>query len=261
MLAELAAANADEWRPRWYYVMRNKTSGLQYVGQTYNLHTRSYCGSGQYWVAHCKKHGGYGKKNIEVVCKVWVESRAQAQQWLDEFEASNPGYFERGNNTWANRARETTGNSAFCGVTEEKRKEYARSGGLATAQVPGHMSEIASIQGRANAESGHMHRIQKIGCSLGGKIAGSKNGKAAVASGQLAKAAVLGGRTVSLSRHQTKDAQTGKSRFAVQLGKASGVTRGLMAKFCQETGILNPGTNYVNMDRHAFQEWSKHHVG
>jgi hypothetical protein len=241
--------------------MRNMTSGMLYVGQTFNLESRSYCGSGQYWVAHCKKHGGYGRKNIEVTQKFWAENETAAQRWLDEFELVNPEYFDRDNSKWANRARETTGNSAFCGVTKEKRKEYARAGGLASAQTPGRMSKMAAIQGQANAESGHMQRIQKIGCSLGGKVAGKKTGRLAVTSGQLAKAAVLGGRVVSLARHEEKDLNTGKSKFAVQLGKASGATRSLMAKFCQETGVSNPGTNYVNMDKHAFQEWRKHHVG
>lgn len=241
--------------------MRNITSGMLYVGQTFNLESRSYCGSGKYWVAHCKKHGGYGRKNIEVMQKFWAETEALAQKWLDDFEAANQNYFERSNNAWANCARETTGNSAFCGVTKEKRKEYASAGGLAAAQVPGRMSGMAAIQGRANAESGHMQRIQKTGCSLGGKMSGSKNGNAAVANGQLAKAAALGGRAVSLARHEEKDSETGKSRFAVQLGKASGATRALMARFCQETGVSNPGTNYVNMDKHAFQKWREHHVG
>jgi hypothetical protein len=258
MLVELAAAN---WRPRWYYVMLNKTSGMRYVGQTYNLTTRSYCGSGQYWVAHCTKHGGYGRKNIEVVEKFWAEDEAQAQQWLNAFEADNPNYFVRSNTAWANRARETTGNSAFCGVTKEKRAEYARAGGLATAQMPGHMSSMAAAQGRINTESGHIQRIQKIGCVLGGKVAGIKNGQAAVVSGQLARAAILGGRAISLARHAEKDAQSGKSSFAVQIGKASGVTRGLMKRFCKEQGVNNPGTNYVNMDKKAFEAWRANHAG
>ena len=100
MLAELAA-----WRPRWYYVMRNMTSGMLYVGQTYNLKSRSYCGSGQYWVAHCKKHGGYGRKNIEVVQQFWAETKLDAQGWLDNFEQANSNYFERSSTGWANRAR------------------------------------------------------------------------------------------------------------------------------------------------------------
>ena len=256
MLAELA-----NWRPRWYYVMLNKTSGMRYVGQTYNLTTRSYCGSGQYWVAHCTKHGGYGRKNIEVVEKFWAEDEAQAQQWLNALEVANPNYFVRGNTAWANRARETTGNSAFCGVTKEKRVEYARVGGLAAAQIPGHMSSMAAKQGRINAESGHMQRIQKIGCSIGGKVAGKKTGRFAADSGQLAQAAVLGGRTISLIRHKEKDNQTGKSKFAVQIGKASGVTRGLMKRFCKEQGVNNPGTNYVNMDKKAFEAWRANYAG
>jgi len=249
------------WRPRWYYVMRNMTSGMLYVGQTYNLKSRSYCGSGQYWVAHCKKYGGHGRKNIEIVESLWVDTKEAAQKWLDDFEGANPNYFDRTNIAWANRARETTGDSAFCGVTQEKRAEYAKAGGLAAAKIPGLMSQMAAIQGKVNAESGHMQRIQKIGCSIGGKVAGKKTGRFAADSGQLAQAAVLGGRTISLIRHKEKDNQTGKSKFAVQLGKASGVTRGLMKQFCKETGVLNPGTNYANMDKKAFEAWRVNHAG
>jgi len=261
MLAELAVANASTWRSRWYYVMLNKKSGMLYVGQSFNLESRSYCGSGQYWVAHCKKHGGYGRKNIEVVQKFWAETKSFAQCWLNEFENVNPSYFERSNTKWANRARETTEDSAFCGITNENRVEYARAGGMAAAKIPGHMANMASIQGKVNADSGHMGRIQKIGCSLGGKVTGPILGKKMADSGHLAKIAKAGGATVSKQRHATKDIDTGKSLFAVQLGQASGVTRWLMKKFCQEFGIRNPGTNYTNIDKAAFKHWKSQNVG
>jgi hypothetical protein len=249
------------WRPRWYYVMRNLTSEMLYVGQTFNLESRSYCGSGQYWVSHCKKHGGYGRKNIEVVQQFWVETKSDAQKWLDAFEQENPNYFERSNTAWANRAQETTGDSAFCGVSKEAQREYARAGGAGASRVPGLMSRLASVQGRANAESGHIQRIQKVGASLGGKAAGSKNGSAAVSSGQLAKAAVLGGRAVSVFRHKEKDALTGKSAFAIKIGLASGKTKKLMAEFCKIHGIKKPGVNYCNMDRDAFSVWKAGYAG
>ena len=105
-----------DWRPRWYYIMRNVTTGMLYVGQTYNLTTRSYCGSGKYWVTHCKKHA-------------------------------------------------------------------------------------------------------------------------------------------------EKDPVTGKSYHAVKVGKASGVTRGLMKQFCKEHGIDSPGVNYINMDKSAFKQWRAQHAG
>lgn len=238
--------------------MRNKTSGLLYVGQTFNLESRSYCGSGQYWVKHCKKHGGYGRANIEVVQKFWAENEQQAQQWLDAFESANPNYFERDNGIWANRARETTGDSAFCGLTKHQRVEYSRAGGLATAKVPGHMSHMAAVQGRINAESGHMRRIQKIGASLGGKKVGPIVGRMMVDNGHLKSIAHLGGVAACNRRHADKD--SGKSKFAVAMGKASGETRKLMAQFCRETGIKKPGVNYVNMDRNAFNEWRLRHA-
>jgi hypothetical protein len=234
---------------------------MRYVGQTYNLTTRSYCGSGQYWVAHCAKHGGYGRKNIEVVEKFWAEDEAQAQQWLDAFEAKNPDYFVRSNTAWANRARETTGNSAFCGVTPEKRVEYARAGGLATAQMPGHMSQMAAKQGRINAESGHMQRIQKIGCSIGGKINGPIIGRRMVENGHMDRIKGMGGKVTCAKNHAEKDPVTGQSLFAVRIGKASGVTRGLMKQFCKEHGIDSPGVNYINMDKSAFKQWRAQHVG
>lgn len=241
--------------------MLNKTSGMRYVGQTFDLDSRSYCGSGQYWVAHCKKHGGHGRKNIEVLQRFWAESEAAAQEWLGVFESENPSYFERSDSAWANRARETTGNSAFCGVTKEKRVEYASAGGKAAAKIPGLMSRMAGVQGKINAESGHMQRIQKIGCALGGKVNGPVLGRKMADSGHLAEIARMGGFVVSVQRHAEKDPATGKSLFAVKLGKACGVTRGLMKQFCQEHGVKNPGRNYVNMDRQAFHQWRAQHAG
>ena len=256
MLAELAV-----WRSRWYYVMRNMTSGMLYVGQTYNLKSRSYCGSGQYWVAHCKKHGGHGRKNIEIVESFWADTEESAQKWLDAFERDNPNYFDRTNTAWANRARETTGDSAFCGVTQEKRAEYAKAGGIAAAKIPGLMSSMAKIQGKSNAASGHMQRIQKIGCSLGGKINGPILGRRMVESGHMARICKMGGAVVSNLRHIEKDPLTGQSLFAIRIGKASGITRGLMKQFCEETGVVKPGTNYINMDKKSFEQWRAHHVG
>ena len=249
------------WRSRFYYVMRNMTSGMMYVGQTFNLESRSYCGSGQYWVQHCKKHGGHGRKNIEVVEKFWVESEAEAQKWLDAFEIANPDYFQRSNTKWANRAKETTGNSAFCGVTKENRIKYASAGGRASAQIPGQMSRMAATQGKINAESGHMQRIQKIGASAGGKINGPIIGRRMVENGHMRKIQVMGGKALCAKNHAEKDPVTGKSVFAVRLGKACGETRKLMAQFCKEQGITKPGCNYVNMDRQAFHLWKAQHAG
>ena len=241
--------------------MRNTTSGLQYVGQTYNLHTRSYCGSGQYWVAHCKKHGGHSRKNIKLIQEFWAETISQAKQWLGAFELVNPNYFARSNAAWANRARETTEDSAFCGITSEMRQEYARAGGIAAAQVPGRMAKMASIQGKVNAESGHMQRIQKIGCGLGGKINGPIIGRMMVENGHMAKICVMGGAAVSATRHQNKDPDTGKSLFAIKIGQASGRTKRLMAEFCKLNGIIKPGVNYCNIDKEAFRRWRVEYVG
>jgi kynurenine formamidase len=235
--------------------MQNMTSGLKYVGQTYNLHKRSYCGSGQYWVTHCKKHGGHGRKNIKLLDQFWAETEAEAQQWLDAFEKDNPDYFKATNTAWANRAKETTADSAFCGVTKEKRIEYARAGGLASAQVPGLMSRMAARQGQINVQSGHMQRIQKIGCVLGGKKTGAKNLQSFHGTERAIALSKANGSKVSTKRHAEKDPTTGKSKFAVRIGVASNATKKLMAEFWKEFGVGSPGSNYANMDREAFKAW------
>jgi len=107
---------SEEWRPRWFYILRNKTSGKLYVGQTVRKNMDNYCGSGRYWKAHCRKHGGHTRSNIEVVEQTWFTSETHANEWLDILAESAPDYFLCSNEAWANQARETTKDSAFCGV-------------------------------------------------------------------------------------------------------------------------------------------------
>ena len=56
----------NNWTPRTYYILRNKTTGMKYMGQT-TKDINSYLGSGTYWQNHCKSNGGLNKKNIEVL--------------------------------------------------------------------------------------------------------------------------------------------------------------------------------------------------
>jgi len=244
------------WRARWYYILRNKTTGKCYVGQTVKPNMDSYCGSGKYWVTHCKKHGGHNRQNIEVLEQVWAINEQQATDWLDQFERNNPDYFLRSNSVWANRAKETTNDSAFAGVTAEQRLEYAIAGGLATViNRPNFYSEMGLQQGRRNADSGHMQAIQKIGCVLGGKAVGYKNLQSFVGTEKDLEMRREQGRKVSLIRHKDKDPQSGNSQFAVKIGKRSGETKKLFARFCKQMGIINPGSNFKNVDRSAFAQW------
>lgn len=102
------------WRPRTYYIMRNKTSGKLYVGQTTKDITR-YRGSGGLWINHCKKHGGHNKKNIEVLWSHYFICEKSAQMWLDQFAIDNPGYDSKMNEAWANECLENTKDSALAG--------------------------------------------------------------------------------------------------------------------------------------------------
>jgi len=251
MLVELAA---DTWRPRWYYVLKNKTSGKLYVGQTVRKDMSTYYGSGQYWISHCQKYGGYNRQNIEIVSSDWISSKTDADKWLSQFEGKNPGYFLRSNTLWANRAQETSNDSAFCGLTKEQRTEFAKLGRLAIEGTDA-VSVGGKVQGAKNAESGHMASIQKIGCVLGGRAVGAKNIKKAWEMPNARQNCASGGYIACTQRHKEKDLETGKSSFAIKIGKLSGETKRLLALFCLENNIKKPGSNYVNVDRKAFNDW------
>ena len=102
------------WAPRWYYIMRNRTSGKLYACQTTAKNMDRYCGSGEYWMGHCTKHGGHNRDNIEVVEQTWCTEKTDAQAWLDRLEASVPDYWND-NPKWANRVLENTEDNPFAG--------------------------------------------------------------------------------------------------------------------------------------------------
>jgi hypothetical protein len=106
------------WKPRWYYVLRNKTSGKKYLGQTLSrdFYKETYCGSGRYWVRHCEKHGGHNRDNIEVVWREWFKDKKRAEEFLDFFKNKYPDYAHYKNRVWANLSYETTNDSPFSGL-------------------------------------------------------------------------------------------------------------------------------------------------
>jgi hypothetical protein len=130
----------DFWRPRWYYKLRNKTTGKGYTGQTVRRNMDSYCGSGGYWKAHCRKYGGLDRNNIEVVSQQWITSKEEAQAWLDQFELENPCYYLSSNTDWANEIRETTSDSTGAGMkglTKETNEGIARTAAKLTGKNKG----------------------------------------------------------------------------------------------------------------------------
>lgn len=99
------------WTPRWYYVMQNRTSGLIYVGQSSKVNLDKYCGSGQYWKPHCKKHGGYNRSNIEVIEQSWFDSEDDAKLWLKMLEDDCGQYWL--SDSYANQIPENTLDNPF----------------------------------------------------------------------------------------------------------------------------------------------------
>jgi hypothetical protein len=224
------------WQPRWYYVMRNKTSGKKYAGQTVRENMDKYCGSGGYWRAHCKKHGGLDRQNIEVLEQVWVADKTQAQQWLDSFAAENGDYWLRENTIWANACKESVEDSPFAGLTDNQRKTNAKAGG--------------DVGGKKNVESGHWARISSLGAQIGGKTTGKKN----VESGHLAR--------VRTKEVQSKAGKIG-GKIAVESGrwekcrKTSAENFRLKFQFCKVFDISSPGRNFINIDKAAFLAWKE----
>ncbi len=113
----------EEWRPRWYYVMVNKTTGKKYLGQTVQIKINGYCGSGQYWVKHNRKHGGHNRNNISILWCDWFVCKESAQSFLDTFALENPDYPIADNLEWANQVYETADDSAFSGLKGIKQSE------------------------------------------------------------------------------------------------------------------------------------------
>lgn len=100
-----ATENLKTWRSRYYYVMKNTTSGKLYAGQT-TQNIQQYLGSGTYWINHCKAHGGYNKNNIELLEYHWFDYENDALQWLNNFENKNSEYWLT--KEWANQTQENT---------------------------------------------------------------------------------------------------------------------------------------------------------
>lgn len=102
----------ESWKPRWYYIMKNRTSGKLYLGQT-TQNIETYRGSGSYWKPHCRKHGGYNRENIDVVNSWWFDDEEFAELFLLEFESKEGQYWLEENTKWANLVKEDTLENPF----------------------------------------------------------------------------------------------------------------------------------------------------
>lgn len=102
----------NNWTPRTYYILRNKTTGMKYMGQT-TKDINSYLGSGTYWQNHCKSNGGLNKKNIEVLWHKKYKCHEQALEFLELFFMANPLY--QLDNEYANLVCENTHDSPLTG--------------------------------------------------------------------------------------------------------------------------------------------------
>lgn len=215
------------WRPRWYYIMQNKTSGMKYLGQTVRIDMSKYCGSGSYWVPHCKAHGGYNRKNIDVLTQVWFDSKEKANHWLNDFYQQNKNIVD--DDGWANECFESTSDTPFSFLTKEKRKIYASLGGKVTGPK----------QGKRNVESGLLSRYRKIA----GQITGAANAK----NGSMSKIGKQYGHIQGLANVQS-------GRLA-EISKIGANTVRQMKIYCKEHGIKSPGKGFCKLNKDDFYKW------
>jgi hypothetical protein len=122
----------------------------------------AYCGSGRYWVKHCKSHGGHNRKNIEIVNRVWFEIESDAQSWLDLLLADHPEYCNGGpGKPWANLMLETTLDNSFAGKNGyELNRRRVENG---THNLAG---KSGSQLNRKRLENGTHHLAGKSGSEL-----------------------------------------------------------------------------------------------
>jgi len=136
MSAHLIYSETTTWRPRSYYIFKNKTTNKLYVGQhVYPMNESCYLGSGPSWVDHCKQNGGYNKENVELVWWDWFEEETLAQEWLDVFEGANPYYWIT--EEWANQVPETTATHMFQNLRSNpmKNPEIAKRAGQTLSKI------------------------------------------------------------------------------------------------------------------------------
>jgi hypothetical protein len=135
-----------DWKPRYYYIMQNKTSGKKYVGQT-TQDISKYRGSGPYWTNHCKKHGGYTRENIELLEYQWFEKEEDAKKWLEYIEEHNGNYWKLVE--WANQVPENTLDNPFYGNKSYLfREKYG-------VDNPSQIPEVAKKIGKTGKETCH----------------------------------------------------------------------------------------------------------
>lgn len=117
--------NNEFWTPRWYYILRNKTSKKRYVGQHNNDDVGiQYFGSGLYWINHCKKHGGHNSDNIETVDQVYITEKHEADKWLADLESREGIYWLR--EDWGNKCRENSESTPLIGGEIQRKSNKRR---------------------------------------------------------------------------------------------------------------------------------------
>lgn len=155
-----------EWRSRWYYVLRNKTTDKHYFGQTLREDISKYLGSGIYWKPHCYKNGGYNKNNVEFVDKWWITDRELAELLIDEFESKYPGYWLKSNKQWANLISENTEDAPNFGDLSEESRKRAIENRLSTLAEPDE-NGVTGFQKIGEKISESKHKIEDNGLTVG----------------------------------------------------------------------------------------------
>lgn len=272
------------WVPRWYYILKNKTTGKKYFGQTVRKSMDKYCGSGKYWKNHCSVHGGHSRDNIEVLQQIWITEKNVAEKFLIDFEKNNPNYFDRSCLNWANTIKENTDSSPFSGMSFLERSNAGKKGSATThiAKDPFtgkslHASNMGKIANGKGAASVHSKKDPDTGKSLHaikmGRIGGKKQsfshlssiGKKGAESIHSIKDKNTGKSIVATKAGNTmhannRDPITGKSRIGIQLSKKGSADMKLKKIFCDVFNISDKGKGFCKINKEDFTKWKNENI-
>jgi hypothetical protein len=178
------------YKPTWLYIKQHNQTGLKYFGKTSSKDPIKYSGSGEYWLAHLRKHG----KDVSTIwCHLYLDKETlveEAMAFSTSHNIINAIDNHTGKKIWANKILENglgTTKGANSGIkrtfTEEHKKNIAnasklRRHSIATRQKmsEAHLGKVVSAETRDKISKIHKGKIvssetrNKMSASLSGLV-------------------------------------------------------------------------------------------
>jgi hypothetical protein len=177
------------YKPTWLYIKQHNQTGLKYFGKTTCEDPVKYSGSGEYWLAHLRKHG----KDISTIwCHLYLDKETLVEEAVSFSLSHNiiNDTDQNGKKIWANKILENglgTPKGANAGVkkifTDEHKKNISKANKLRkhsekTKQKmsQAHIGKLVSTITRDKISKNHKGKIvseetrAKMSASLSGLV-------------------------------------------------------------------------------------------